>query len=205
MDLDFPLIGQKERPVLAEAVRPLTEADVAMLATERSIQPSAIKRLTAGHHSLARCLALGMKDVEAAAITGYTPSRISVLRDSPLFAELIAHYTSQADSAVADVQKQLLDLALTGINEIQQRLEDEPEKISTGIVNEITKSALDRAGFGPQSKTTNLNVNVSLAERVAEGRRRAEMSARPPAVEVLGPEKGSLPQPSLALKSEDVA
>jgi hypothetical protein len=60
MDLDLETlgsIGRKSVPCLAEVVRPLTEADRALLATERGIQPSAIKRLTDSHHALARVLA----------------------------------------------------------------------------------------------------------------------------------------------------
>lgn len=209
LDLDFDLIGRKESPVLAEALRPLTGADVALLATERSTQPNAIKRLTDSHHALARCLAQGMKDVEASAVTGYTPSRISILRNSPLFAELVSHYQRVGDVALADLQERMLSVGLVAVEELKTRLEEEPEKIGTATLLEAVKTLADRTGHGPQSKTTNLNVNVSLAERVAEGRRRAQMSPRalPPTnpPDGLGPEKGCLPPPSPALPPDEAA
>jgi hypothetical protein len=211
MDLDLDslnLIGRKSIPCLAEIVRPLTEADRALLATERGIQPTSIKKLTDSHHALARVLAEGLKDVEAAAITGYTPSRISVLRDSPLFAELIEHYRANKDTALADLHERMLTAGLVAVNELAGRLETEPEKIGTTTILEAIKTLADRTGHGPQTKSTNLNVNVSLASRVAEGRRRAMstqgVSIRTP--EVLGPEQVPSSQlvPALS-RSEDAA
>jgi hypothetical protein len=183
MDLDLDnLIGRKDRPVLAEIVRPLEPADLALLATERGVQPTAIKRLTDSHHALARCLAEGMKDVEAAAITGYTPSRISILRDSPLFAELIEHYRSNKNAVLADLHERMVTAGLVAVQELANRLEDEPEKIATSTLLEAVKTLADRTGHGPQTKSTNVNISLSLAERVAEGRRRAMSALR-----VLGP------------------
>lgn len=190
MDLDLPLTGRKHQPILAEVLRSLTEADVALLSTERGIQPSSIKKLTDSHHALARCIAEGMKDVEAAAVTGYTPSRISVLRDSPLFAELIEHYRSTKETAFADLHERMLTTGLVAVSELADRLEHEPEKIGTSTLLEAVKTLTDRTGFGPSSKTTNVNLNVSLASRVAEGRKRAQgLSTRVPPHEstVLGP------------------
>lgn len=210
MDLDLPLTGRKHQPILAEVLRSLTEADVALLATERGIQPSSIKRLTDSHHALARCLATGMKDVEASAITGYTPSRISVLRDSPLFAELIEHYRGAEDSALADLQSRMLTTGLMAVQELHERLEAEPEKIGTSVLLEAVKTLADRTGHGPQTKSTNLNVNVSLASRVAEGRKRAQgLSTRvsPHESAVLGPgqESSRLPAPALNQSVVEVA
>lgn len=212
MDLDLESlasIGRKSVPCLAEVVRPLTEVDRALLATERGIQPSAIKRLTDSHHALARVLAEGMKDAEAAAITGYTPSRISVLRDSPLFAELIEHYRSNKDAAFADLHERMATAGLVAVAELAERLNEEPEKIGTSTLLEAIKTLADRTGHGPQTKSTNLNVNVSLADRVREGRARAATlspRAAAAALDVLGPgEDQSSRTLSPALRSEDVA
>lgn len=196
MDLDLPLIGRKPSPVLAEVLRPLTEADVALLATERGVQPISIKKLTDSHHGLARVLAAGMSNAEASAITGYTPSRISVLRDSPLFAELVEHYRGTAEAALGDFQERMLSVGMTALDELKDRLEAEPEKIGTATLIEAVKSLADRTGHGPQSKTTNVNLNVSLAARVAEGRRRAQMSTgrvSPQTPSVLGPGTANSP------------
>jgi hypothetical protein len=207
MDLDLPLTGRKASPVLAEVLRPLTEADVALLATERGVQPSSIKKLTDSHHALARCLAAGMSNAEASAITGYTPSRVSVLNDSPLFAELVEHYRKNAESSLADFQERMLSVGLTALDELKDRLESEPEKIGTATIIKAVKTLADRTGHGPKSTTTNLNVNVSLASRVAEGRRRAQMSTKvePHTPSVLGPGRGQdLPSLVPALHQSDV-
>jgi hypothetical protein len=207
MDLDLNLVGRKHQPILAEVVRSLTEADVALLSTERGIQPSSIKKLTDNHHALARCLSTGMSDVEASAVTGYTPSRISVLRDSPLFSELVSHYRGREDSALADFQERMHTTGLVAVQELADRLETEPEKIGTATLIEAVKALADRTGHGPQSKTTNLNVNVSLAERVAEGRRRAQglsTKVAPHVPSVLGPVQGPSLAPALEQSVIDV-
>lgn len=209
MDLDLPLTGRKTQPILAEVLRSLTEADVALLATERGIQPSSIKKLTDSHHALARCLAAGMSNAEVSAITGYTPSRISVLGDSPLFAELVEHYRKGEDGALADFQARALNVGLTALDELKDRLENEPEKIGTATIIEAVKALADRTGHGPSSKTTNVNLNVSLAERVAEGRRRAQgLSTRvSPSPSVLGPghdQSSRLTAPALSQSDVDV-
>lgn len=186
MDLDLDILdlrGRRTRPVEAEIVRPLTDEDLATLSVERGIQPTEIKRLTDRHHALARLLAEGISDVEAAAITGYTPSRISILKDSPLFSELISHYRANKDKVFADLHERMLSAGLTAVAELTDRLEAEPEKIGTPTLIEAIKTLADRTGHGPQTKTTNVNLNVSLAARVAEGRRRAAESARVSALE----------------------
>ena len=211
MDLELALSGRKHQPIMAEVVRSLTEADVALLATERGIQPSSIKKLTDSHHALARCLAAGMSNAEASSITGYTPSRISVLRDSPLFVELVEHYKKNAESSLADFQGRMLSVGLTALDELKDRLETEPEKIGTATIIEAVKALADRTGHGAQTKSTNVNISVSLASRVAEGRRRAqELSTRvsPHVPDVLGPgrseDRMSSPSLSPALTQPDV-
>src|SRR5687768_16258292 len=95
LDLDLDIaatdfIGRKARSVTAEVTRELTRSDLALLKTERGVQPSHIQRLSERHHALARCLASGLSVADACAITGYTPSRVSILKGDPSFEELIA-------------------------------------------------------------------------------------------------------------------
>lgn len=192
MDLDLDsLIGRKTTPVMAEVIRPLAEADLALLATERGIQPSAIKRLTDNHHALARYLARGTPDIEAALYTGYTPSRISVLKDSPLFAELVAHYRSIETEVHADAQELQNTAHLMLTKEVIRRMEEEPEKVGNSTLGDWYAKFADRTGHGPQSKTTNVNVNLSYAERVRAARTRSMSAKATPHVPLpLGADQG---------------
>ena len=103
LNFDIHLGGRATKALDAEAVRELGQSDLALLATERHIQPSHVQRLSSRHHALARCVATGMSAEEASACTGYTSSRISVMKDDPAFAELVSFYQSDKANLVHDL------------------------------------------------------------------------------------------------------
>ena len=88
-------------PIAAEFVRALTAEDIEMLAKERSVQKpkelSSLTMLSERHRNLARLLAMGKPDWECAVITGYTASRISILKSDPAMQNLIKHYSEEKD------------------------------------------------------------------------------------------------------------
>lgn len=174
MDLDLDIIGAGRQPkrLHAEVLRTLTEPDLALLATERGVQPSAIKRISERHHALARCLASGMSTTDTCAITGYTGSRISILKDDPAFKELVAFYQTAKAEAVQDLSTKLTEVAREAVGILQDRMELEPESLDAGTLLDLAKFGADRTGHGPQSRTTNVNVNVNLADRLSAARKR---------------------------------
>lgn len=172
LGFDIHLGGRAAKPVSAELVRELTQADLALLGTERGIQPSHVQRLSDRHHALARCIATGMKDGEAALCTGYTPSRISVLRGDPAFEELVAFYRADKGALVHDLADKMASIAKDTADLLHDRLQDEPEKFSVGDLHEQLKLTADRTGHGPSAKTT-VNVNLNLGDRLKSARERA--------------------------------
>lgn len=172
LGFDIHLGGRASKPLYAEALRELTEADLALLATERHIQPSHVQRLSDRHHALARCIATGMKDGEAGMCTGYTPSRISILRSDPAFEELIAFYRADKGALVHDLADKMASIAKDTADILHDRLTDSPEKFSTGELQEQLKITADRTGHGPSAKTT-VNVNLNLGDRLKSARERA--------------------------------
>jgi hypothetical protein len=54
-----------------------------------------------------------------------------------------------------------------------EQMEDAPESLDAGTKLDIAKTFADRSGFGPASKTTNVNVHIGLAERLGRARQRA--------------------------------
>lgn len=132
-----------------------------------------VKRLRERHHALARLLAQGVKPGEAALIAGYCPSRVSILQRDPAFQELLTHYRSQMNLAAIDLGTRLGHLGSTAIEELQERLEEAPETFTNRELMEASELAADRTGYGPQSTTKNLNVNVNLAQRLEAARKRA--------------------------------
>lgn len=176
LGFDIHLGGRQAKQLHAEVVRELTQSDLALLATERGIQPTHVQRITDRHHALARCLASGMSATEAGLCTGYTASRISVLRGDPAFEELISFYRADKGASVLDLQAKFTALAKDATTEIQDRLELEPTSFGHDQLLDVIKLAADRSGNGPQSKTTNLNVNVNLGDRMKAARERVALT-----------------------------
>lgn len=175
MNLPFDpvrLKGRALRPLTAAVARNLEAADLALLGAEKGSRPAALKRISDRHHTLARHIAGGMKPGEAAVICRYDVSRVSILLDDPAFQELLAFYRSEIDAEYVDLHAQLAGLSRTAAAELLDRLEDAPEDFSIGQLQEVVKLGADRTGHGPQSSSTNLNINVDLAAKLEAARRR---------------------------------
>lgn len=162
MDLSseiFRVKGRARKPLSASLVRQLEEADMALLGAEKGSQPPALKRLSERHHALARNLASGMSEGEAAIVCGYNISRVSILKNDPAFNELLSFYQGEVDLQYRDLHERLSGLALDAADELSTRLEDEPEKFSIGQLMEVTKLGADRTGHGPNTNGVSLNGN----------------------------------------------
>ncbi len=194
MDLDLPLartVGRSASPVSAEVVRELTAVDLTLLGLDRGVKAPTLKRLRDSHHSIARLMAQGLRNTDIAAITGYSQSRLSILKADPAFEELISFYKSNVDeikdAAFAGVQEKLAAVNHEAIEELHERLLDAPEAINTDQLLDVIKATSDRTGHGPQTKSTNVNVNIDLAARVAAGRARVGAGAAPNPGELASP------------------
>lgn len=171
-------VGRAHRPVEAEVVRDITEADVALLATERGIASKPLQRLRDAHHAIARLVAMGRPGHEIATVTGYSQSRISILKSDPAFQDLVAHYRAQVEEVDLELYSngaaKLAAVRDDAVEELHSRLLDEPESFKAGDLLEIVKITADRSGLGPATKSTNVNLNVDLAAQIAAARQREE-------------------------------
>lgn len=155
------------------AVRPLTPADLALLASEREVPaPSVAVKLRDRHHALARCLAQGMSQAEASMITGYNQPWISTLLRDPTFQALVADYASIEAGLQAEFMERASVLSLTAMNNLQDALEDDAKPVPLSMTLEIAKFAADRTGHAPVQKSLNINANVDLGSRMEAARRR---------------------------------
>lgn len=130
-----------------------------------------IERLRDPHHMLARFIAMGMTGSDAARKAGYSISRVSLLRNSPAFQELIAYYRNLVNSGWKEEVDEYLELATSNMMKAERMLaekleaaEEEGETLPTRDLIAISRDAADRFGYG--KKTTNLNVNVDLAAKL---------------------------------------
>jgi hypothetical protein len=176
----------------AEIVRELEESDLALLETDRGVKAPTLRRLTDMHHCIARLVAQGEAGYAIAMATGYSQSRISILKADPAFQELVAHYREAAaeiyEEHQIDIAKKMAAV-LSDTLDVQHDyvLSDDPDIRN---INDIAKFVADRAGYGPASKSTNTNFTFDLAGALAAGRQRAEeLTAAVPAARGLLPPK----------------
>lgn len=177
--------GRPPANIEGEIVREIGEGDLARLAVPRGIQPPVLKRLTQMHHAIARLVAQGEAGYSIAMATGYSESRISILKSDPAFQELVAHYTTDAeavrDQAWVNTQAKLSAFHNDIVDTMHDRLHDTPELVTNRDLSDWAKFAADRSGFGPSTKSQNVNVNFDIAEEIAVGQRRAlELAASVP-------------------------
>lgn len=144
------LAGPGRRAALLEfdVVRDLDEPDFQLLAvTDRGMAPPALQKLTDRHHALARLLAAGMPEGEAAMTLSYDISRVSILKQSPAFQELLALYRLEVDREFAGILEHMAGLSKDALIELRDRLEDAPQKFSNRELVQVVTEMADRAGM----------------------------------------------------------
>ena len=182
MNLPFSVrtTGRAAKPLEAAVARELSATDLAALGAEKGSKPPALKRISERHHALARTLASGTSPGEAALICRYDISRVSILQNDPAFQELVTFYRGEVSEKYLGLHEQLAGLAGDAAELLRDQLEADFErpvderKLSPGQLMEVTKLGADRTGHGPQSSSTQVNINVDLASRLQAARERVK-------------------------------
>lgn len=171
-ELDISLERVRRLPLEVRELGEVTESDIALLAGSRGIETPSVKKLRDRHHALAKCLAGGMSEAEASLVTGYDPSRISILKKDPAFKQLLAEYGKVRDGCFADFQERAGVVSLEYLNILADLAEDNPESVSPMFALEVVKTLADRTGHAPVAKSVQVNATVDLTERLARARQR---------------------------------
>lgn len=142
--------GRPRQSLAVAYVRDLTAEDIVLavefpsgLSTMNDLSP--LQRVEPKHHALAMALAKGMKQTEAGLAIGYTAVRVNQLTRDPLFKELMDYYVSQAEGRFLDAHERLGMLGLSAAEELQHRLDERAETLTTKEVREIAEMAFDRS------------------------------------------------------------
>lgn len=134
------------QPILWEMVRELEESDLPALisVTSEVSQPPAqpLSKVRAAHHSLAQLIVEGKSNIEIGFLSGYSPTYISMLRSDPTFKELVAHYSQNRDKVYVDVLERMKIAGLNSLEELQDRLTNEPEKFANSQLLELVNKLL---------------------------------------------------------------
>lgn len=149
--------GRAAKPLHLEVLREVTQQDLEELSAARQT-PSApahvptILELRHSHHMLARALAEGNSLQDASYLTGYSVDRIATLKGSPMFQELIAHYSSQENSKEIDFKRRIAQLGFSAADEMQRRIDETPQEISFAQLRETAEMAFNAAGLSASAK-----------------------------------------------------
>lgn len=127
-----PRGGKKgKKAVLWEVLRPLQVPEDLPLLSHSLPQPKqTLLQIRHSHHQLAQMLSQGTKQEECSRITGYSPTYISILKTDPTFQELIAHYAGTRELLFVDVIERMRSLGLSTLDELQRRMEEDPDNFS---------------------------------------------------------------------------
>lgn len=156
----------------AEYVRDLAPEDLGRIGTGVALPQPTIQKMRASHHTAARCIAMGMRNQEAAHASGYNVGTINFLMGDPAFQDLIAQYRKEVSAETLGKLPKLNAVLDDLMEEYHERLQKDPESFTPELLESGMKTFLDRTGHGPQSKSTVVNVNIDLAERMKAARER---------------------------------
>lgn len=153
-----------------KAVRPMEKADMEALR-----QPSSrvrIARISDTHHIIARLIVSGLSLAEIAEETGYSISRISVIKAAPAMQELIAKYRAddhdqwkeKRDNYYAYIESAGKKSWRKIIEKLDADDENETSEIPFRDLLKIADSSADRIGY--HRKSTKENINIDFAARL---------------------------------------
>ena len=168
---------QAETVELAEGLE-LTEEDLGFLQTNRGTSAPEIKRVRHSHQMLARLLAIGVSPKECAARLNISASRISILQNDPTFKGLLQVYHEKQDEITHEILENFREVGLNAIQEIRDRLLEEPEKFQNGQLLDLATAALDRLGHGPTAKVAIAHVDIQELRRNASVARQDQITFR---------------------------
>lgn len=180
LDIEFPV---KRTPTLV-AKRPLTQSDLDGLGPRGSVSPR-VQQFRDSHHRIARAYASGMRDQEVGFHTGYSQSRLSILKSDPAFQDLIERYrevgTEQA-LALADLMLANSIKAQTLINESLEAAQEAGQPLAVAELRpliDLSADLADRTGYPKHN--VNTSVNLTLGDRLESARKR--LAAGPQLIE----------------------
>jgi hypothetical protein len=164
-----------KQQVAVTSVRPLTQDDVLQLMEPPVVEslPS-IPQIKHQHHQIAALIAKGSRNQEISAITGFSPSYISMLKSSPDMKELVAYYAEQAEQRTVDALARLRAIGIASAEELQHRLNESPEKFSTnqlmdlievGLIKPMAAAAVSGSFHGASSQRLEINLNFKAPEK----------------------------------------
>lgn len=154
-------------------VRSLTSDEVeSHAAREIGVKASPLQRISSRHRHLAHLTASGMSTSEAAVAVGLSISRVSILKADPTFQELVARREKELADAGLGFHEKAEGLTLDMLDELQERIELDPDSFSIDeLLDGVTKIG-DRTGHAPK-RVEEKHHFFNIGDRLAQARERA--------------------------------
>lgn len=159
-------------PVSVTTVRALGPDDIELLENPPPVgSVPSIPEIRHQHHQIAGLLARGIPNTEISLITGYSQSFISTLRNAPDMKELVGYYAGMAEERTVDALARLRQLGITAVEELQTRVNEAPEKFTSGMLMELTELGLlkplaaaanAKSGMGAGGGTGGVQINLNF-------------------------------------------
>jgi hypothetical protein len=113
-------------------------------ATKRKYPPQhVLLRVNHTHHLTAQLMASGtVSQVEVSRRTGYTPTYISKIKKDPEFQKLLAYYEGKVEQEYVNGLERMQVLGLAVLDELQARLEADPEEWTNRELIELAELLL---------------------------------------------------------------
>lgn len=141
-----------------------------------------LKHIRAYHHVIAMRLAAGDRPGAIAATMGFSPGTISVLQNSPQFAELVETYRERVVSKAVDTVEIMSLVANESLMALHERLVDDElrSEMTPEFLRRVAETFTDRTGHSPVRRSESNNVHrvqldssriEQIKSRFAESRR----------------------------------
>jgi hypothetical protein len=135
---------------------------------------------------MAQLFACGLRTREVAELTGYSLARVSVLRATPAFGDLVDQKRGLDEEVLKDgmqaYHQMILENGLKAERKIADKLDDddETEELSVRELISISRDSADRVGLSKRSVQTNVSIDFAqlLDRAIARTRTVKEIEAK---------------------------
>ena len=148
-----------------QSVRSMVRGDIEAL-RQLSARPR-IAKLRDSHHIMARLIVSGLTVTEIAEETGYSVSRVSLLKNSPAMVELCDRYRADDHGAWKRSRDERYESILAAGTKAWRKINDvldADEELPVTTLLKIADSSSDRVGY--HRKSTKENINIDFAARL---------------------------------------
>src|SRR5215831_2030718 len=156
--------GKPPKRLEIGAIREISTGEIS--STPRGKAP-ALKRIRDNHHNIARAFARGLRPSDVSQVFAMSISRVSVLRNDPMFNELVEFYRQEIDDGPIGIESEMRE----NMGEFHRLITDQlQESRETGVPIPLRTlitgfgDLADRVGYAKRS--VQVNVDVSFAARL---------------------------------------